>query len=96
MAEVAGIHTVQLAGTPRERGRIHGEALRPLISRGMRRWRGAILASTGLDPDDYLDRFLESSDFLPAIERWAPHCSTRYAASGRVLASPFVTCMRTN
>lgn len=89
MAEVAGLQTVQLAGTPRERGRIHGEALRPLISRGIRRWRGGILASTELDPDDYLDRFLESCDFLPAIERWAPHLLDEVRGIGEGAGIPF-------
>lgn len=66
------IHRVSLSGTPLDRGRAHGEALRPVIAQGMARWKDALHRWTGLHPEEYLDRFVEATDFLPAIERWAP------------------------
>ncbi len=67
------IQVVALQGPPRERGRVYGETLRPLISQAMGRWKESIGAAIGLRPDDYLDRFVNTTDFIPAIERWAPH-----------------------
>ena len=67
------IQVVTLTGTPRERGRVHGEALRTSIARGMQGWKENIQRTTGLQPDEYLERFVASTDFLPAIERWTPH-----------------------
>ena len=70
---------VDLCGAPRERGRGYGEAVRESIADVLDRWRGA-LGSTGsretlrapFDPDAYLDGFLHRTDFLPAIQQWAP------------------------
>ena len=73
MAEAGGIRALRLSGTPRERGRIHGESHRLLIAEGMGRWRAAISASIGVDPELYLDRFVEGTYFVQAIERWMPH-----------------------
>jgi hypothetical protein len=72
MTEVAVLWTAQLDGTPRDRGRAHGEVLRAVIAAVMQRWRDGLRQTTGLDPDDYLDRFVNGTDFLPAIKRWAP------------------------
>ncbi|HXT36044.1 MAG TPA: C45 family peptidase [Chloroflexota bacterium] len=62
-----------LTGSPRERGRVHGEVLRPEITGGISRWKDALQQATGLPVDDYLDRFVAQTNFLPAIERWTPH-----------------------
>lgn len=72
MLRVDDIRLVSVEGSPRERGQIHGEALRPAILFGMERWKDSLHRATGLHPDDYLDRFVEATNFLPAIERWAP------------------------
>jgi isopenicillin-N N-acyltransferase like protein len=64
---------VVLEGSPRDRGRIHGESARAEIVQGMRRWKDALHQATGISPDDYLDRLMESTNFMPAIERWAAH-----------------------
>jgi predicted choloylglycine hydrolase len=66
------ILVVPLSGSRRERGRIHGETLREQIADGLRRWRDFLGQSSGMSVDDYLDYFLQSTDFSPAMERWAP------------------------
>jgi hypothetical protein len=73
MTADAGIRYVRLEGEPLGRGQAQGEALRPVIALGMERWKETIQRSTDLHPDEYLDRFLEATDFRPAIERWVPH-----------------------
>lgn len=72
MATGIDVQPVTVEGEPQERGRAQGEALRPLISIGMERWKEVIQRSIGLDTDGYLERFIEETDFMPAIERWAP------------------------
>jgi hypothetical protein len=66
------VRVVEVGGTPRERGRAHGEALRPLIHEGVERWQQRIQQTTRTAPVEYVERFLATSDFLPAIEKWAP------------------------
>jgi isopenicillin-N N-acyltransferase-like protein len=73
MTTTAGTFQVlPLSGSPRERGRIHGEVLRPLIHEGVQRWREFLGRSSDMDVDSYLDLFVESTDFVPALDRWAP------------------------
>lgn len=63
---------VTCAGSPRQRGEAHGEALRESIAAGLARWRDSIAAAHGVDPDDYVAGFVEGTDFVPAIRRWTP------------------------
>ncbi len=63
---------VDAAGTPRERGRAHGEELRPLIGAGIDRWATDLGTAHGLDPDDYLRDFLGSTGYLATAARWTP------------------------
>lgn len=68
----AELSYLRLEGTPRERGRAHGEELRAIIQATMWRWKDAIQAQTGSAATEYLDLFLDATDFLPSIERWTP------------------------
>ena len=76
----ADIPVIELSGSPRERGRIHGEAAKPLIATVVENWRadlgnfGKNSANTQpIDPSSYLDRFLSQTDYLTAIEKWTPN-----------------------
>lgn len=61
-----------LAGSPSERGRTHGEALRARIRDFLPRWKDELGKSTGLDPDRYLAEFIARTKFQPAINQWVP------------------------
>lgn len=61
-----------LEGSPRERGRTHGESLRTLIERHVDVVRDDIRSVTGQDPDQYIEQFLCDTDLLSAIRRWTP------------------------
>ncbi|HEY8282909.1 MAG TPA: C45 family peptidase [Chloroflexota bacterium] len=61
-----------LTGSPRERGRAHGESLRPEITYGISRWKDALQQAAGQPIEEYLDSFVARTNFLPAIERWTP------------------------
>lgn len=71
---------VELQGTPRERGRIHGESLKTEIAEVIDHWLSD-LGSYGLqnksqraiDADAYLQSFYAETGYIAAIERWAPN-----------------------
>src|SRR5207302_2052249 len=67
------VTVLTVPGSARERGLIHGEALRASIGSCIARWKDALHNVTGLHADTYLDRFLETADFTPAINRSAMH-----------------------
>ena len=63
--------TIDVAGSPRERGRAHGEQGRELIHGGLDRWR-ADLAGRGKDADRLWKGLSRESGFRQAAARWAP------------------------
>ncbi len=63
---------LMLEGSPRSRGRVHGEALRGLIHEYLDRWRADIAEDLGVDPAAYLRDLVAVNDFLPAARRWTP------------------------
>lgn len=65
-------HQIEAYGSPRQRGRMHGESLRAIIGAALGRWEDHLLKEVQMDLEAYVDRFLEDTDFLPAIERWTP------------------------
>jgi isopenicillin-N N-acyltransferase like protein len=63
---------LEISGSPRQRGRAHGEELRPLIAERDWSWRREIEARTKISADDFIEDFLQRTNFTPAIERWTP------------------------
>lgn len=63
---------VVCAGSGRERGRAHGEALRATIQRTVGAWTETISLREGVPAETYFARFLRSTNFVPAIERYTP------------------------
>jgi isopenicillin-N N-acyltransferase like protein len=61
-----------LEGTARQRGQQHGEELREAIGRHYDLYQENIQQDTGLDAQSFFDRFYQQTDFLPAIEKYAP------------------------
>ncbi|MFM9843033.1 MAG: C45 family autoproteolytic acyltransferase/hydrolase [Dongiaceae bacterium] len=66
------IALLEIGGTPRQRGRAHGEGLRPLVTERDRAWRREIETRTRISADDFIEDFLQRTNFIPAIERWTP------------------------
>ena len=71
-APITGVHVVTLSGTPHERGVQHGKALRDEIGTLVASWKANLRESHGVDPDAFIAKFLEQTDFAPAIEKWTP------------------------
>jgi isopenicillin-N N-acyltransferase like protein len=63
---------VDASGSPFDRGFAHGTAASDLIAGGMERWRASLEQYADGDVDAYLGRFMDETDFLVAIKRWAP------------------------
>lgn len=61
-----------LEGTPRERGQIHGEALKSEINEIVRSLTEPILKAGG-NPEDYASQIVEGAGFLDATQKWTPH-----------------------
>jgi isopenicillin-N N-acyltransferase like protein len=66
------IPVVEVRGSPRERGRTHGEALRSQIAAVREQWRESLTARFGIDASAFIDRFLAQTRFVDAIRRWTP------------------------
>ena len=63
---------LELSGTPRNRGRAHGEALRKPIAELRERWRASLVARFGAHPDTFIATFLAETRFADAMQRCSP------------------------
>lgn len=63
---------LDLFGTARERGRVHGESLREKIRELSAIWKSHLGRPENVTPDAYVERFLSDTDFETAIARWTP------------------------
>lgn len=69
---MASLPVIELSGSPRERGRAHGEDLRGLVRARDARWREEIETACATPADAFIERFLAETRFIPAIQRWTP------------------------
>jgi predicted choloylglycine hydrolase len=65
------VTVITLQGTPKNRGHIHGEALRPKIQELVDIWKSE-LASYWSNPDEYIGEFIADTRFPSSVERWMP------------------------
>ncbi len=63
---------IHLSGSPRQRGRVHGESLRPQIHEHVRRHYDYVADYFGQKPDDYLNRFAAWSRHADYLALHAP------------------------
>jgi hypothetical protein len=86
---IAGVQVVSCAGTSRQRGEQHGEALRGKIADGLARWSETIAAAHDIDPDVYIAEFVQGTDFLLAIRRWTPQLLEEVEGIARGACQPW-------
>jgi isopenicillin-N N-acyltransferase-like protein len=67
-AEPGTLPVIACSGTPRERGRAHGEQLRGPIVAVLDRWRSSLAERHGTEVDRYITEFVANTRFLPTIE----------------------------
>lgn len=63
---------LQLTGTPRERGRAHGESLRAQINAALEQWYEDLERTTEVRAPEYLGDFVMDTRFQAAIRHWTP------------------------
>jgi isopenicillin-N N-acyltransferase like protein len=66
------MHIVEISGTPRERGRIHGEQLRTQIQSLFAYGRESLKQAGGPGLEDICTFFLQSTGHLAAARKWTP------------------------
>jgi isopenicillin-N N-acyltransferase like protein len=72
MKEFTQSDIITLYGSPRQRGRIHGETFRTKIQELMNRWKSWLAPTIDNSPDQYIQELVSETKFLTAIERWTP------------------------
>src|SRR3954454_15567741 len=85
----ADLPVVTCAGSPGECGEQHGEALRGLIAEGLGTWAESIASAHAVAPDAYFQRFVQGTDFLPAIQHWTPALLEEIEGIARASAQPW-------
>jgi isopenicillin-N N-acyltransferase like protein len=85
------MRVVALTGSPRDRGRVHGEELRGEIAANMDRWRAALARDVG-DPNAYVERFLAETEHRAAIERDTPGLLDEVHGLAEGAGIPFAEC----
>jgi hypothetical protein len=68
----ADLPIVRCAGSPRQRGQAHGEALRALIQPALERWLATLQRPGWPDPPTYVRDFLQHTNYPAAMARWTP------------------------
>ncbi len=63
---------VELYGSPKERGMIHGETLKPMIEESLERLKHLIYYETHTNPELVIKLFMKKTKFLPAVKKWTP------------------------
>jgi hypothetical protein len=61
-----------LEGSPYNRGFYHGKTLKKYIIELTQKWKKYINRAFKIEADLYIKKFLEKTDFMPAIKKWAP------------------------
>ena len=69
---IKNLPVIDLTGSPRERGRAHGEALRQPIAEVRGRWRASLAARFGVHPDVFIATLLAENHFVDATRRSTP------------------------
>jgi len=72
MKEFAGSDILTLYGSPRQRGRIHGETYRTKIQELMDRWKAWLALTIGGSTEQYIQDLVGETKFIKSIERWTP------------------------
>ena len=63
---------IELNGTPYERGLMHGKVLKKEIQEVIRLFKKEIAQTTKQEPDLFIAKFLEQTDYKTAVQKWMP------------------------
>lgn len=65
-------HILTLTGSPRQRGRMHGETLRREIHELIKAWKEYLALAHAIGADKYIRELVSHTNFSSAIEKWTP------------------------
>jgi len=63
---------IELSGTPYERGMQHGKLLKQEIHEVIALFKADIKETTNEDPDKFISKFLELTDYKSSVKKWMP------------------------
>jgi len=66
------IRVVKLSGTPKERGIAHGKEMKAEIHALVKLWKADLKKTYRCDPDEFIARFYDNTEFEEAIDKWTP------------------------
>jgi len=66
------VRVLDLSGTPHERGLAHGRVLKDEIQEMIGDFRNDLERTYRVDSSTFIERFIEDTDFMPAIQKWTP------------------------
>ncbi len=66
------IQVVELEGSAKNRGRVHGELLKDKIAESIKRWKDNIRNQRREDPNKYINDFMDNTNFEYAVKKWTP------------------------
>lgn len=66
------VRVLDVSGTPKERGLAHGRALKAQIREVIGDFKQDLARDYKVDADVFIRRFVERTDFMPAIDKWTP------------------------
>lgn len=67
-----GLPVLHLSGTPYENGYQHGKAMKNRIAELVGLWKKNIEINYGMPADRFIRLFLDSTNYIPAIQKWTP------------------------
>jgi isopenicillin-N N-acyltransferase-like protein len=66
------LRVVNLAGTPYQMGKVHGQTLKAEIHELVRRWKEDLEKTYQVTAEVFIRELLKKTDFKPAMDRWTP------------------------
>jgi isopenicillin-N N-acyltransferase like protein len=72
MEHKEAIPVIELSGSPRERGRMHGESLRDLVYEAVESWKYYLRQTASLPVEKIIESLVEKAGFLKAVRKWTP------------------------
>jgi uncharacterized protein (TIGR03067 family) len=71
-AAASKLRVLVLEGSPYQRGLTHGRELKEFIHDQLRLWKADLKEQFKIEADLFVKRFLQATDYLPAIKKWTP------------------------
>ena len=72
MQTIPDNHILELTGTPRQRGLVHGEIMRKEIQGLLERWKGFLGRFIDSSIDSYIESLVKETNFIQAVNKWTP------------------------